>query len=206
MSNILNDPKMQTAFRKMVSQAEISCIIETGTHQGDSTKWFAGEVAKVLTVELDRVRFDLACHNLAGIQNVTQYYGSSDELLPEMLSEAKDERMLLVLDAHWEVHWPLLGELLTINIVRSQGRKMTVVIDDWIVPDQPQFAGCYGGLKGDDAAGHEHELRPCNYETFADELNTFPHFVEPAYPEGGIGYCIASDFDFDLGSDFRKIR
>jgi hypothetical protein len=208
MSNIRNDPKMQSAFRLMIEQANVSCIIETGTNDGTSTIEFAKMVKRVVTIEKSAELCAIAKPRLEGLGNVELWEGSSSELLGKVIWRHGHEEVLFVLDAHWEKDWPLLQELQTINALRnSMPWKCTVVVDDFFVPDLPQFAGCYGGLKGDDSKGREHELVRCGYnEPFKAELDKFPHFWYPIYPEGGIGYAIFSDFYLQLGDNFELQR
>ena len=136
----------------------------------------------------------------------------SDDILDRDLlywceSMPKGTSLLIVLDAHWHEDWPLLNELKVINRVRALGHKMTVLIDDFFVPDRPNFVGCYGGLRADDANGREADLIPCGYNPpFADELDKFNNCIFPNYVAPTIGYGIFSDFRFDLGNSFKVKR
>jgi hypothetical protein len=204
---------MQAAFKRMVEQANVSSITETGTYHGESTLEFAKMVGHVITIESDEFNFQVAGQNLemaidCGL--VTLCWADSAKVFREMvmLRGYRHGTDLFFLDAHYKEEWPLLDELQGINRIRAESEvKTTVVIDDFFVPDRPNFAGCYGGLRGDDSKGRESELIPCGYnDPFAAELDRFPFFQYPDYPEPSLGYCIASDFDFDLGPNFKRIR
>lgn len=211
MTAILTDPHLRQCIADIVKQAKIFSIIETGTNSGDSTGVFAEMVPMVWSVELDEnLHFD-GLNRFRQTDNIILAHGDSASFLSDfglaIMKDAEENAgsVLFVLDAHWGPDWPLARELGQINRLRANGHKCVVFIDDWI-SDQMQFTGCYGGLRSDDSKGHEKELQPCSYVTFAEKLDAFPHFYEPVYPEGGIGYAIFSDFPLILGDSFRTNR
>lgn len=205
------DRKLQAAIKQIVEQADVSFIVETGTHHGNSTVWLSKLVPLVYTIEINREYSRAAAENFNGIKNIRLFHGSSDEILQESLAAwcrlSRPGSPLIILDAHWNKDWPLLNELVEINRVRATGQKMTVLIDDFFVPLRANFVGCYGGLRSDDSAGREVELTPCGYNPpFSTELDKLPHLWYPTYPEPSIGYAILSDYQLDLGPHFERTR
>lgn len=218
----LSDPHLLDCIRAIVKQTNVGLIVETGTYHGETTAWLATEFATttVWTFENNLDHADIAKMRLDKFApRVALYRGSSDELLgiyllPSMLGlEKMNESVLLLLDAHFDEHWPLLNELKTVNACRAfgGGHKMTVLVDDFFT-DRPNFQGCYGGLRGDDgglsAEGNDGKpLIRCGYnEPFSSELDRFPHCWYPDYPEPSLGYVVVTDFDLDLGEQFRRVR
>lgn len=228
----LSDPHLLDCIRAIVSQTNVGLIVETGTYHGEATAWLAREFPALYIegVEIDPENARLTKEAIAAVRGDGRgsweiLTGSSDEVLRKNLNGwtlgiravhlggpvGRGGQVLLLLDAHFNEHWPLLAELQEINRVRGLGHKLTVVIDDFFT-DRPNFQGCYDGLRGDDgglsAEGPDGRKRiRCGYnEPFAPELDRFPHCWYPDYPEPSLGYVVVSDFDIKFGSDFRRVR
>lgn len=208
MTAILTDHNLRQCVTDIANHAKVSCIVETGTNDGTTTLWLAQFGVRTWTIELDDDLFRQAYDRFAEHRNIKPMHGDSAEILERCLGGMTlGESTLFLLDAHWLEDWPLRRELQAINSAREVGDKCVVLIDDWFVRGCPQFAGCYGGLKSDDSEGRENELIPCGYNPpFDAELDKFPHFYEPIYESGGIGYSIFSDFPLLLGDNFRTNR
>ena len=204
MTAILTDPHLKQAFCDITEQANVSCIIETGTNEGEGTLALHELVQFVVTCEVNDALADVAQAKFKG-KNINLCRGSSDDIIARdlrYLIEKQKHRVMLVLDAHWNDHWPLLGELEAINKVRELGHKLTILIDDFRVPDTPNFWFCRDG-RNDRPDG----IVCGDNEPFDTELEKFPHVFYPNYSDiNTIGYGIFSDFNLDLGPNFRKAR
>lgn len=202
------DSHTQGMIRAAVEQCGIQTIIETGTYHGDSTLWFTSLVPHVFGLE---IRTDFLQHSQQKAPKATFILGSSKDLLRQRCDALfANPPVLLYLDAHWQDEWPLRDELTYLNERRRNGEKFVAVIDDAWVPGRPNYQGCHGG---GGTVGHRIygpktfvDNTPLDYESFAPQLDEWPHFYYPCYPEGGIGHMIASDFPLTLGDDYEVVR
>ena len=109
-------------------------FVETGTFEGETTRWAAGHFDKVHTIEVAESLFTQYSPALNALPGVTCWLGTSSEVLPEVVKQLPAEPVQYWLDGHWsggitggeDEECPLLAELQTI-IQREQD---VILIDD----------------------------------------------------------------------------
>jgi len=86
-------------------------IIETGTHFGDTTCFFAKNYPhlKIITCEINREFYNKSKRRLSKYNNVEVVYNSSEKVIDKYLPSL--DFPLIYLDAHWEDYWPLWDEI-----------------------------------------------------------------------------------------------
>jgi hypothetical protein len=86
---------------RWISQvANIDTLIETGTCEGITPWNLRNDFRKILTIELHEGLFESASKRLNELKNIKQYFGSSKNLLEQMIKDAQTQRILFWLDAH----------------------------------------------------------------------------------------------------------
>ena len=206
------EPKTRAVFAAIVHQANIRWAVETGTFDGDGAIELRKLIPHVYTIE-NRTDFASKCRDKLNRHGITQFLGSSPDVLreelPILIQAHKERPPLFFLDAHWQDFWPLRDELIVINDYREAGLKCVTIVYEMSVPRAPQFAGCTGGggTPGDPIYGPKtaDDPTPCDYATFAKELNAYSHFYWPNWSEGGTGFGVASDFPLEL-PEMRTMR
>ena len=93
------DGHLLTAVRDLVAKNKIDVIIETGTYHGITTRELS-LMATTHTIESNLEYFNIASDNLVGFE-VTRHYGSSPDVLRELLPALEGKKVFLFLDAHW---------------------------------------------------------------------------------------------------------
>lgn len=127
----------QAIVREVVQTCGIEQIVETGTYRGATTEWFAAFGLPVHSVEIDPINGHFCSMRLAGFRNVTVTIGDSVDYLGRLAtSDATKLKTLFYLDAHWKRRLPLADEL---RIVVTRFPSAVVVIDDFLVPDDPGY-------------------------------------------------------------------
>jgi hypothetical protein len=123
-------------------------FIETGTYQGDTTRWAARHFQDVYTIERAEVLFREFGPQLSQLKGVRPLLGDSRQALPLVLKEVGQRNCVVWLDGHWSGghtagsgdECPLLDELSALA-----GRKHDIIlIDDarlfLSAPPQPHIA------------------------------------------------------------------
>jgi hypothetical protein len=132
-------PLNDQAFRRLIvegviSACEVRVIVETGSHRGTTTEFFATSgVDRVFTVEYVSRFFWYTRMRLRKHPGVHVLKGDSREALTSI---ARDHELLakptlFYLDAHWDADLPLAEEL---RIISSHWTKWVAVVDDFRVP------------------------------------------------------------------------
>jgi hypothetical protein len=141
----------QSARRALVQELIAAfhpvAIIETGTFHATTTEYLAQAGLPVLTIEGNQRNFGFSLHRLWWRPNVTMRIGDSRaglvSLLDGCLRRQRDENLFFYLDAHWNEDLPLADE---IDIIFSRCPAAIVMIDDFEVPDDPDYGfDDYGG-------------------------------------------------------------
>lgn len=127
-------------FAQLVDRLAPACIVETGTFRGTTTEWMSAFQIPVFTVEAQDDHFGFSRARLGHIANVHLEQGDSRAFLRTLLAgplaARTTEASLVYLDAHWKDDLPLAEEL---DIVFSALPRAVVMIDDFAVPDEPQY-------------------------------------------------------------------
>ena len=111
--------------------------VETGTYKGETTRFLAGFGSQVHTIEPEETLYAAAVSSLAHLTNVKVHFGTSEEVLPQILATISGDCNFW-LDGHYsgdqtfkgKVEFPLLEELTSIANNCMDGRSLTVFVDD----------------------------------------------------------------------------
>jgi hypothetical protein len=171
---------------EVMTALPVTSFVETGTWRGDSTQMMAMRypTLPIFTSEIVEKNYRMAGSVLKKYPNVSQDLGSSDQFIARMIAEKKVGNLpFFFLDAHWQTYWPLRSELQHIS---QGGFKCVMVIDDFEVPGQPQFAFDVDG------GGERTEGENCNLDYIRPSLAAansyrvlFPKYqIQQAYPRG----------------------
>jgi hypothetical protein len=130
----------------IIVQHGIRAVVETGTYEGETTRWFA-EIfdGPIFTIECDPNRFEHAREMFQNASNVVVLQGNSPEVLDRLLPHV-EKPLFAFLDAHWNDYWPLLDELETFSQHRTEP---VLMIHDVYVPGMPFGYDTYKGQKLD---------------------------------------------------------
>lgn len=122
--------------KKLIKDFNIDLVIEGGTYLGGTARRFAMMCRQVVTIEINMEYYTRAQKTLEPCPNVMQFFGSTVELLPEILEIHKDKNILFWSDAHWLEDNPMLAEL---EIIQHAGIKPVIAIHDFKVPGHPEL-------------------------------------------------------------------
>jgi hypothetical protein len=164
MSSFNSDPIVEREIKRIKEIFNIKCAIETGTYNGETTK-FLGEIFEnVYSVELSDHHFNVSSRNCSNYKNVKIYKDSSEKFLSKILPTIKDEfdTFLFYLDAHWDNYWPLKDEIKEISL--HLRNRAIIVIDDFFVPNRNFQYDSYHNIRCDLSYVKE-ELDLC-YDSF----------------------------------------
>lgn len=119
-------------FIKLKEQYNVKTLVELGSCVFGSTKWFAENFEKVITVEISDKFREIGLQRASGLTNIESILGDSVNKLPEMLTKC-DDRTIIFIDSHWQT-LPLIDEL---KIIKSSKLTPIIVVHDCLVPNQP---------------------------------------------------------------------
>ena len=126
--------KNATLKRFAISDA---CWVETGTYRGETTRFLAKKAPFVHTIEPSKEIFEAAARKLAGVANIKCHLGTSEEVLPTLLPEIREDCNFW-LDGHFSggktyngtVSFPIMQELAAISDLLARGHSAAIFIDD----------------------------------------------------------------------------
>jgi predicted O-methyltransferase YrrM len=130
------DEIMAQRIKKLIKDFNINLVIEGGTYLGGTARRFALMCKEVVTIEVNVEYFMRAQRTLETCHNVQMFFGSTVEIMPELLRIHKDKNILFFSDAHWQEFNPMLAEL---EIIQHAGIKPVIAIHDWKVPGHPEL-------------------------------------------------------------------
>jgi predicted O-methyltransferase YrrM len=130
------DEIMASRIKELIKQYNINLVIEGGTYIGGTTRRFAMMCDEVVTIEINLEYFERAQQTLELCRNTQMYFGSTVDLLPEILRIYKNKNILFFSDAHWQEFNPMLVEL---EIIYKSGLKPVIAIHDFKVPGHPEL-------------------------------------------------------------------
>lgn len=201
MAALHGDPDMARIMGVLLKGLEVGAAVETGTFMGDTTRWLAERCDRVWTCEI-REDFYRKRQAYAGPHDdrVAWLLGPSQECLPGMIAAAlaaTDQRVLVMLDAHWQDDWPLKCELEVCWLAEQLNPgRLVILVDDFEVPGCPWFSAPRGGggCVGDPLYGPRTKLDPtlANLDTFGGALGRWESWVFPTYPGQWAGWMVAS--------------
>ena len=114
--------------------AGATTFVETGTFQGNTTRWAAEMFESVHTIELSKVLYETYHEDLENTPGVIPHFGDSAKVMPEIVHSLGGEAALFWLDGHWsggvtageEQECPVMEELLCL---RDRNQDL-ILIDD----------------------------------------------------------------------------
>lgn len=166
-------PEITPYFALLKQKYNIDAVVETGTYQGGTTVVFSYLFDEVHTIEIEPNNYNASKERLSPYANVNCHFGSSSEVLKELLPLLKGKRVLFYLDAHWQQYWPLLDELKEIS--KTHKDQCIIVVDDFKVPGRSDIPyDAYGSLE-------------CSFDYIKNQLKSnfssyTPHYIIPKSP------------------------
>jgi hypothetical protein len=76
-------------------------FVETGTFQGETTKWAANYFETVHTIERAEGLHGLHSKELSQIKGITPHLGDSRKMLPQIVEQIGAQKAVFWLDSHW---------------------------------------------------------------------------------------------------------
>ncbi len=137
-------------------------FIESGANVGSTLAYVARTYPHIicLSCEPDDKAFALAASHTEKMANVSIYHETSQEFFGRLSSKPEQffaNSALFWLDAHgYGFDWPLLDEL---SFITEKFKRGTILIDDFKVPGQDQFAY------------HRFNNQVCSFDYVRDALN-----------------------------------
>lgn len=124
--------RLQIAMH-LVTQCQVDQVVETGSHRGGTSVWFAQCGLPFVTIESQRRLAEFTRRRLRPYKNARLVVGDSAEVLRSLATCSKycEYTTLFYLDAHWEDHLPLADEL---RIITKNFPQFIALIDDFAVP------------------------------------------------------------------------
>jgi len=138
-----NDHFACAEFLKLRDKFNVKTLMELGSCVFGSTKFFAENFEKVITVEINEVFRNIGLKRTEGLKNITSLIGDSVTKLPEILSMC-DNRTIIFIDSHWQT-LPLMDELI---LIKKSGLIPCIVVHDCLVPNEPKLG--YDSYEGVD--------------------------------------------------------
>lgn len=151
----------------------VEVYVETGANVASTLRYVAERFPRVACIacEPDPQAFAIARDAVAGLPNVSLLPLRSQELLEVLRSETAlhDRPSLFWLDAHgYGFQWPLREE---IAFVTSAFRDPLILVDDFLVPGEPEFG--YDSYDGQE----------CSYAHVEDVVQGPVEVLYPGYAE-----------------------
>lgn len=138
-----NDHFACAEFLKLRDKYNATTLMELGSCVFGSTKFFAENFEKVITVEINETFRNIGLRRTEGLKNITSLIGDSVTKLPEMLSMC-DNKTIIFIDSHWQT-LPLMDEL---KLIKQSGLIPCIVVHDCLVPNEPKLG--YDSYEGVD--------------------------------------------------------
>lgn len=156
-----SDQELLKTTISLCEKYKLTKVVETGSYHGGSAKILSRYIRSIHTIENDPDLYKIAKDNLKGLPNVTLHFGSSQEVMEDILLE-KEKNIFFFLDAHWDIYWPLLDEL---KVIAKKRIKPVIAIHDFFVPPDGKF--------GYDA--HPRDGTILNFEYIKDSIEEIYH-------------------------------
>lgn len=125
-------------FWKLHQHFQCTSFVETGTFYG-YTSAYVRQAFKtpVFTSEINPTYYLVSKANLLWVRGIKKFRTSSPVFLENVCRPSLiGDNPMFYLDAHWYDYMPLPDELATI---RDRSERGIILIDDFLVPAQPQF-------------------------------------------------------------------
>jgi hypothetical protein len=158
----------QAIVLELLRTLPIDIVVETGTFRGTTTEFVNSHVnVPVLTVEQDGRSYGYARARFRRHPKITLTKSDSRAFLLNLVQTGQllDKNPFFYLDAHWGADLPLFEEL---EVIFSNWPKSVVAIDDFQVPDDPQY--------GYDDYGEGKALTPCQIAPLVNRFGLVKFF------------------------------
>jgi len=134
-------PFNQQSFRKrmaddLLARTQPVAIVETGTHIGNTSQYFATKEVPLYGIELNEILHAIAAIRLNHLPHVEMIQGNSVDVLKARQFGDGRGVVFFYLDAHWYNNLPLNEEML---LVTRDYRRFVAMIDDFHVHDDPDY-------------------------------------------------------------------
>jgi len=152
----LDDSFLKAKMKEIIEKYQITTIVETGVHYGQSTLDFSKMVDKVIAIDILQESIDEATRLVVTenkSENVTFICGNSPDVLKEIKNDIDASKTLYFLDAHWWDIWPINDEIRSL-----EKNKGVIIVHDFLVPGRPDLG--FDTYKG----------QPFTYEFIKDAL------------------------------------
>jgi len=138
------DRYVASEFLRIKKEFDIRTVVETGTFQGETTRFFAEHFYKTISIEVDPGQFASTKMRLSDLGCTADlYFGNSAEYLNLLIPQRGiGDDTIFFLDAHWGSHCPLLDELRAISKYRL---RPVIVIHDMKEPSGKLGFDTYNG-------------------------------------------------------------
>lgn len=136
------DTFMMEEFLKLQEKFNIECLIETGTHLGNTTKWFSENFKKVYTTEINEDFYAKAKQKNNDAKNIIFLLGDSPDMLKNIFEEISNKKCIFYLDAHWGKNRPTPTPL-ELKVIKNMNVKPIIVIHDFHVPGKSHPEGLH---------------------------------------------------------------
>lgn len=135
-----DDKIFQDIIKKIVLSPSVSSFTETGTYYGFSTEYIATlrKDIPIFSCEINEKLLKKSKKWLREFKNVKISESSSPNFLKKLVNSGSLGNLpVFFLDAHGsDNYWPLKDE---IRIITSSFQKAIIIIDDFKVPNRPEF-------------------------------------------------------------------
>lgn len=137
------DRELAGVVKKAVELFGIKQLIETGTNVGSTALALSELGLPLTTIERIKRLYERALVQLGHIDLVSVIHGKSQEVLPRVLCSTPTP-VLLYLDAHWGISWPLRDELIAIGQTGRHSDSVIVVHDVYLPGTRRGFESYWG--------------------------------------------------------------
>lgn len=195
MRGFHGNPIAQRLVNTLIGRAGVTSFVETGTHYASTAVYMAHShpTLPIFTCEIDDRCHAASLAALRPYRNASLSKESSEKFIDRLIAEnALGGLPMFFLDAHWFDYWPLPDEVASI----AKLPRFIILIDDFMVPDQPHFETSAGG--GGTIGEHrtKPDNRPCSMALIGSLL---PQDCEVAYPQYGRREAGATERDHLVG-------
>ena len=192
-----NDTFACAEFLKLKEKFNIKTLVELGSCVFGSTKFFAQNFEKVITVEINETFRNIGLQRAEGLNNITSLLGDSVTKLPEMLSMC-DNRTIIFIDSDWQT-LPLMDEL---KLIKQSGLIPVIIVHDCLVPNEPKLG--YDSYEGVDISYDT--MKPYLDDIYGENRYEY-HYnndAESTDVKRGIIYIYPKIDNIDRGYMFQK--
>jgi len=175
--------KRKEIVADVLSKLKPFVIVETGTHTGNSTGYFAKNAEIVYTSDSSPIYMWAAKNRLKKFPNINFFIGDSRTFLENIQTEQnlKSKTTFFYLDAHWHEDLPLAEEI-SIIATNWQAGNWVILIDDFCVPDDDGYA--YPSYGPDKTLNYEYIRNLVERENLKVFYPTIPSKDETGFKTG----------------------